>query len=128
MLRVSITTYDRITDLARAWHISEDEALLRLLDFWKAASSGSHRVQDDIGIHAVYRGIRAEGVFHPSTRLIDLVSGPGAGRVGLKPSKAAAAVIAEVNPDLNPTRNGWVFWVVDASGQHIDSLRGMDPT
>jgi hypothetical protein len=126
-LTVSTHTYDRITDLAHAWGTSDEGAIVRLLDFWKGASTSSHDGTDQVPIHVVYYGHRAEGIYHPNTGMIDITFGPAPEATGLKPSPAAAAVINAVN-DLRGkkgtgSRNGWEFWIVTATGQPLQSIR-----
>jgi hypothetical protein len=122
-LAVTQRTYDRVTDLAHAWGISEDATVLRLLDFWKGVSAGSADNEDEVRVHAFYGGQRAAGLYHPSTGRIDITSGPASGANGLKPSPAAAKVVKAVNPGVSPARNGWTFWIVDGSGAPLQSLR-----
>jgi hypothetical protein len=126
-LTVSTHTYDRITDLAHAWGTSDEGAIVRLIDFWKGASTSSPDGQDEVPIHVRYYGHRAEGIYHPSSGLIDIISGPAPKATGLKPSPAAREVINAVN-DLRGkagtgSRNGWVFWLVTATGQPLQSMR-----
>lgn len=126
-LTVTQRTHDRVTDLALAWGISEDAAILRLIDFWKGASAGSADTEDEVRVHAFYNGKRAEAIYHPSTSRVDVVSGPAACDPGLKPSRAAAEVVRAVNPGVNPARNGWTFWIVDGTGAPLQSLRPYNP-
>ena len=126
-LTVSTHTYDRVTDLAKAWRTTEDGAIVRLIDAWKGASTSSRDGKDEIRVHVVYRGERADGIYHPSTGLIDIVSGLGSKATGLKPSPAAGEVIRAVNTDRGKTvtgsRNGWDFWVVTTTGEPLQSIR-----
>ena len=123
-LTVNKRTYDRVTDLAHAWSITEDATITRLIDFWKDRSGSSASREDEVSVHALYGGQRAEGTYHPGTGRIDIISGPGAGMTGLKPSPAAIEVVKAVNPKVSPNRNGWSFWIVDATGEWLQSLRG----
>jgi hypothetical protein len=134
-LTVSTRTYDRVTDLASAWGISADAAIVRLIDFWKdvstnsqdGASTGSHDEADQVRIHVRYYGKRAEGIYHPSTGLVDITSGPAAGATELKPSPAAGEVIRTVQQargkKVTGSRNGWSFWIVTATGELLQSIR-----
>jgi hypothetical protein len=126
-LTVGSRTYDRITDLARAWGVSDEEAIVRLIDFWKRARSGAEDDADQVRVHVVYLGQRADGVYHPSTKLMDIVSGPAPGATGLKPSRAAGEVIRAVNSargkKVTGSRNGWDFWIVTATGDLLRSVR-----
>jgi hypothetical protein len=126
-LTISTHTYDRITDLAHAWGTSDEGAIVHLIDFWKGATTASRGGQDQVPIHVRYYGHRAEGIYHPSSGLIDIISGPAPKATGLKPSPAARAVIIAVNALRGEagtgSRNGWVFWIVTATGQPLQSIR-----
>ena len=78
---------------------------------------------DEVRIHALYGGQRADGIYHRSTKCIDIVSGPGAGIAGLKPSPATAEVIKAVNPEVSPSRNGWTFWLVSQNDRALQTIR-----
>ena len=126
-LTVGPRTYDRITDLARAWGISDEAAIVRLIDFWKLASSGVQGDADQVRVHVVYLGERVDGSYHPSTGLMDIISGPVPKATGLKPSPAAGEVIRAINKargkKVTGSRNGWGFWVVTATGELLQSVR-----
>jgi hypothetical protein len=123
-LTVSIRTHDRITDLARAWGISDDAVIIRLIESWKAA--GTATGDGHIPVHAIYRGQRAEGVYNPDSGRIDLTSGPATG-TDLKPSPAAGEVIRAVQAGRGYTvrgsRNGWQFWLITATGEALQTIR-----
>jgi hypothetical protein len=125
-LELSPRTLDRLTDLARAWAISDEAAVVRLIDFWKT-SQDSRDDADRVRVHAVYLGERAEGVYHPSTGRMDIVSGPAPAAAGLKPSPAAGQVIRAYQSARGQTvrgsRNGWDFWVITATGEPLRSIR-----
>jgi hypothetical protein len=123
-LTVSTRTHDRITDLARAWGISDDAVIIRLIESWKTAgpaASDSH-----IPVYAIYRGQRAEGVYNPDTGRIDLTSGPATG-TNLKPSPAAGEVIRAVQAargyTVRGSRNGWQFWLITATNEALETIR-----
>ena len=126
-LTISTRTYDRITDLARAWGITDEAAIVRLIDSWKRASTGSRDDEDQVRVHVVYLGERVEGIYHPSTSLMDIVSGPVPSATGLKPSPAAGVVIRAINKArgrrVTGSRNGWGFWIVTATGELLQSIR-----
>ena len=123
-VNLSPSTHERITDIASAWGTSVDAAIVKLIDHWKrtkiapAADSG-----DEVRIHALYGGQRADGIYRRSTKCIDIASGPGAGCVGLKPSPATAEVIKAVNPAVSPSRNGWLFWIINQNDQPLQTIR-----
>jgi hypothetical protein len=83
--------------------------------------------EDQVRIHAVYYGQRAEGIYNPSTGRIDIISGPAQKATGYKPSRAAKDVILAVNELRGVTgtgsRNGWDFWIVTATGEPLQSIR-----
>lgn len=118
------STRERVEDLARAWGISEDAAITRLIEYWRErdsrpAASGA----DEVSVHAVYRGRRYDGIYHPSTKTIDIVSGLETAKTGLKPSAATAEVIKYANPTVSPSRNGWSFWLLDQNGEILQTIR-----
>lgn len=126
-LTVGTRTYDRITDLARAWGISDEAAIVRLIDSWKLASSGAPDETDQVRVHVVYLGERVDGSYHPSTGLMDIVSGPVPKGTGLKPSAAAGEAIRAINEargkKVTGSRNGWGFWIVTSTGEPLQSIR-----
>jgi hypothetical protein len=122
--KLSPSTYERVTDLSTAWGISVDAAIVKLIDHWKATTSAPAVGDgDEVRIHALYGGQRADGIYRRSTKCIDIVSGPGAGSVGLKPSPATAEVIKAVNPGVSASRNGWSFWLLNQNGQSLQTIR-----
>lgn len=128
-ITVSQYAHGRFTDIARARGMSDEEALLWLIDVWKEATSTTTGPADgdQVPVHVVYLGERVEGIYHPSTGLIDIVSGPAPKVTGLKPSPAAGEVIRAINEargkEVTGGRNGWGFWVVTATGELLQSIR-----
>jgi hypothetical protein len=122
--KLSPSTYERVTDLSTAWGISVDATIVKLIDHWKATTSAPAVGDgDEVRIHALYGGQRADGIYRRSTKCIDIVSGPGAGSAGLKPSPATAEVIKAVNPGVSASRNGWSFWLLNQNGQSLQTIR-----
>jgi hypothetical protein len=97
------------------------------VDFWEGHGTSARDQEDKVHIHVLYYGQLAEGIYHPSTGLIDIFSGPADNATGLKPSPAARKVIRAVNQARGATgtgsRNGWSFWIVDATGKSLQSIR-----
>ena len=126
-ITVTPRTYDRLTDVARARGISDEAAIIWLLDFWKEAASDSQGDGDRVPIHVVYLGERVDGIYHPSTGLIDITAGPVPAATGLKPSPAAREVIQTINKaqgkEVGGSRNGWGFWTVTSSREPLQSIR-----
>jgi hypothetical protein len=126
-LTVSSRTYDRITDLARAWGVSDEAAIVNLIDLWKRASSGAQDEADEVRVHVVYLGERIDGIYHPRTGLMDIISGPVPKFTRLKPSPAAGEAIRAINRSrgkrVTGSRNGWEFWIVTATGEFLQSIR-----
>lgn len=91
----------------------------------------SSRDKGGIHLHATFDGERAEGIYHPATGLLDIVSGPAPKATGLKPSPAAKEFIQAVKKAKGQTAfgyrtgstNGWKFWVVTATGKRLESIR-----
>lgn len=128
-ITVSPANADRLSLLARAWAVTPDSALGRLLDdFMRPPSNtdadGALAAPDRVvAVHAVYNGERIEGQFFPDTSRLEILSGPCNGRTYKTPSGAAIAVVQALNPSVNPNRNGWSFWIVTGSGRTLQSER-----
>jgi len=123
-LDLSPSTSERITDYASAWGISPDAAIVKLMDHFKQTTSApAVDSGDEVRIHALYGGQRADGIYRRSTKCIDIIAGPGAGCTRLKPSPATAEVIKAVNPAVSPARNGWSFWLINQNDQPLQTIR-----
>lgn len=124
-IHVSARTYERISLLARAWLVSQGEAVDRLLDNFQQSGQGGS-VQETGGrmrIHAIYEGNRTDGLFDPESEVVEILSGPLAGRRFRSPSGAAVAVVQAAKPSIQPNRNGWSFWTVTDTGQILYMVR-----
>jgi hypothetical protein len=118
----------QVTLLARAWETSEGRAIERLLDRFQSNGAqknqaGNGEASPGVRVHAVYRGVRIEGVFDPDTKGLVIIRGPMTGRVFDSPSGAATGVVQSINPKVRPNRNGWGFWTITASGELLQSIR-----
>jgi hypothetical protein len=118
-------TYARVRLLARAWAVSEGQAVRRLVEHFEHEPQPSQEagVQDGtMGVHVVYEGNRVNGRYDPATRSLEITGGPAAGRYK-SPSGAATAVLQAYNPKVAPNRNGWSFFVLDSTGEFLQSVR-----
>ena len=118
-------THSRLQLVAGAMNVTEAQAVAALMDRLtppKPGSAGSVAA-DDVPVHFEYRGQRAEGLYHRTTKGLTITGGPGAGKTYVKPSPAAFAVVSEVAPDVDAHRNGWREWTVTATGQPLQSIR-----
>ncbi|MFG3095581.1 hypothetical protein [Streptomyces sp. NPDC048202] len=124
-ISVDDATFAQILLLARAWDVSPGEAVRKLIEHFQRpvpttrAESGD---ESGVSVHALYGGIRVEGVYDPSTQTLTVTDGPGAGHYR-SPSGAASAVLQAVNPLVKPNRNGWSFWTVTETGKLLQTLR-----
>jgi hypothetical protein len=121
---------DRVIEFAaRMANITKGEVVARLVEQASvpavapptAEASGA---SDVINVHADYTGHRTQGTYDPVTTRIDITSGPLAGRSFKTPTGAARAVVAQYNPEVSPSRNGWTFWILsDGSGRLLQHIR-----
>jgi hypothetical protein len=113
----------RMAELAKAWGLAMEQALGRLLDAVHVLGlPGPVPGSDEVAIHAVYGGRRADAVYNSRTRLVTIISGPGAGATNLTSSAAAGEVVHAVNPAVSRSRRGPEFWTVTATGLPLSSL------
>ncbi|MCD2463544.1 hypothetical protein MBT42_08230 [Streptomyces sp. MBT42] len=117
----------KVTLLARAWDVDGGGVVHRLLEYFESGAGG--RDADApvvsggaVGVHARYDGHRIDAEFDPASESVTILAGPAEGRYK-SPSGAATAVLQAYNPGVAPHRNGWSFWVVDASGERLQSIR-----
>ncbi|RKE19196.1 hypothetical protein [Streptomyces sp. TLI_171] len=117
-------TYARVRLLARAWAVGEGEAVRRLLEHFENEPTADTAAPVDgrVPVHVVYEGNRVDGLYDTATRSLEIVAGPASGRYR-SPSGAATAVLQAYNPKVAPNRNGWSFFVVDATGEFLQSIR-----
>ena len=122
-LDIDDQTHHGLRILAAAWSTSEGGAVAELLRRFEHSSTPSATGDDEVLIHAIYKGIRTEGVYRRRSRSITITSGPLEAQSFESPSPAARATVASISPDVNPHRNGWSFWVVSDTGQTLQSIR-----
>ncbi len=123
-ITVSDAAYEQLTLLARAWAISVSEVVDRLLRDFRSAEAeiASPRAQQ-VAVHAIYAGVRTEGMYDRVSQSLTITSGPLAGKTFSKPSGAAVALVAALRPGVHPNRNGWSFWVDSSSGKRLQAMR-----
>ena len=122
--------YQQVELLARAWGVPMDGVIRRLLDDFRApadSETGQVPQATQIAVHAVYAGVRTNGLYDRATQALKITTGPLAGRVFSKPSGAAVALVAHLRPDVNANRNGWSFWIVSGTGKRLQSERNARP-
>lgn len=123
-ITVSDAAYEQLTLLARAWAISVGDVVDRLLRDFRGteAATGSSRAQQ-VAVHAIYAGVRTEGMYDRVSQSLTITSGSLAGKTFSKPSGAAVALVAALRPGVHPNRNGWSFWVDSSSGKRLQAMR-----
>jgi hypothetical protein len=77
----------------------------------------------EVAVHAIYAGIRTEGIYDRAAQSLTITTGPLAGKTFSKPSGAAVALVANLRPGVHPNRNGWSFWVESSSGKRLQAIR-----
>lgn len=119
----------RLQLLQRAWGQADlSQTVRRLLDEYTDGSTRPGRDEGglEVPVHALYEGVRTEGVFHRVTGQLHITSGVLAGKIYRTPSGAAAAVVRTLNRDVHPNRNGWTFWIATGTGLMLQALRRSD--
>jgi hypothetical protein len=123
-ITVSDATHGQVTLLARAWAISEGEVVDRLLMNFRSAETGSTSPSaQQVAVHAIYAGVRTEGMYDRVSQSLTITSGSLAGKTFSKPSGAAVALVSVLRPGVHPNRNGWSFWVDTSSGRRLQAMR-----
>lgn len=123
-LTVSDAVYEQVTLLARAWAISVSDVVDRLLkDFRSMEAEAASAKALQVGVHAIYAGVRTEGMYDRASQSLTITTGPLAGKTFSKPSGAAVALVAALRPGVHPNRNGWSFWVESSSGKRLQAIR-----
>lgn len=124
-LTVTDEVYEQVTLLARAWATNVSDVVDRLLRDFRGteAEAGSSAKAQQVAVHAIYAGVRTEGMYDRVARSLTITTGPLAGRTFSKPSGAAVALVAALRPGVHPNRNGWSFWVESSSGNRLQTIR-----
>ncbi|WP_333768912.1 GmrSD restriction endonuclease domain-containing protein [Streptomyces sp. IBSBF 2435] len=87
-----------------------------------SGAAGTDTSESGFEVQAIYEGQRIVGRYDAFTHALTVMSGRARGVYG-SPSGAAVAVVKSINPDVDPNRNGWLFWTVTATGALLHSLR-----
>src|SRR5258708_7958932 len=131
-MKIDLTSavYADLTLLAQAWRVDESGAVERLIAEFRSetlntAPTRGVRADGDpdwVEVYADYEGTRVDGLYNIKTQAVRITHGVRDRRTFKSPSGAAIAVVSELNPKVNPNRNGWSFWSVAASGDTIQHL------
>ena len=132
-MKIELTNaaYADLRLLAQAWRVDEGGAVERLIAEFRSEAVNLAPINSEKGdgdadwvrVHADYEGNRVNGEYHMRTQAVRISDGIRDCRTFKSPSGAAIAVVTELNPKVNPNRNGWTFWTVSASGDTLQQLR-----
>lgn len=121
---LDVETHERLALVAAALGVSDAKAVDVLLRRLAAAPpTTATATEGAVAIHVVYKGVRFDAEFDPATEAVKILTDPLADQRFTSPSRAAIEVVSQVNPSVNPNRNGWGFWVVTESGALLQALR-----
>ncbi|MGP8298238.1 hypothetical protein ACTPOK_09860 [Streptomyces inhibens] len=120
-LAVDTDTHSQIALLARAWGVSHDEVLRKLLAQFAQLPTAPPAVAG-MDVYAIYACTRVEGRYDPVTGALTIEEGPGQGHYKT-PSGASAAVLRALRPTVTPIRSGWEFWRIRSTGVPLESIR-----
>lgn len=118
--------------LSQAWGLNHSDTVERLIETFRSnpspgpppARSVARASDDDwIAVFADYNGVRVTGEYDPRSHAVRITSGIGNRRTFKSPSGAAIAVVSELNPKVDPNRNGWSFWNVRDTGTTLQHIR-----
>ena len=129
-------TAGKLQLLARAWDCSVSAAVKRLLRTFLETPHKEERKEEDEGqpdsnlvpIHLTYEGSRVDALFDRRSHAVTVLSGELGGKRFKSPSGAAVSVIHSLKPQIKPNRNGWITWVVSATGVLLQTLRRLRTT
>ncbi len=131
-VELSNESYNDLSLLAQAWGVDHSGAVDRLIAAFRtggsapkmrSAAATARPVADRVEVYADYGGVRVTGEYDPRTQAIRITSGIKNRRTFKSPSGAAIAVVSELNPTVDPNRNGWSFWNVADTGEILQSIR-----
>lgn len=130
-IEIASAVYADLRLLAQAWRVDEGGAVERLIAEFRSEAlntdlrpSGSTDGDPDwVKVHADYEGNRISGEYNLKTQAVRVTDGIRDRRTFKSPSGAAIGVVSELNPKVNPNRNGWTFWTVSSSGDTLQQLR-----
>src|SRR5262245_7813136 len=127
MIEIDQQTDDYLALAARVAGISKGQVVAHLVVLARSdplvdspARPGGDRT---VPIHADYEGHRTNARYVRGPGRIEIVDGPLAGESFKTPSEAAVRVVKEYNPEVNPNRNGWTFWVISETGAPLQTIR-----
>ncbi|MFE0380165.1 hypothetical protein ACFW1M_32435 [Streptomyces inhibens] len=120
-LAVDTDTHSQIALLARAWGVSHDEVLRKLLAQFAQLPTDPPAAAG-MDVYAIYASTRVEGRYDPETGALTIREGPGQGHYKT-PSGASAAVLRALRPTVTPIRSGWEFWRIRSTGIPLESVR-----
>jgi hypothetical protein len=95
----------------------------RCADFRSTEAEPTSAKAHQVGVHAIYAGVRTEGMYDRASQSLTITTGPLAGKTFSKPSGAAVALVSALRPGVHPNRNGWSFWVESSSGERLRAIR-----
>jgi hypothetical protein len=127
MIEVDQQTDDYLALAARVAGISKGQVVAQLVVLAKseppADSPRRPGGERAVTIHADYEGHRTIARYIRGLGRIEIEDGPLAGESFKTPSEAAVRVVRKYNPEINPNRNGWTFWVITETGAPLQTIR-----
>lgn len=122
-IEVDNRTYRELELLAVAWHTTIAEAVARLVTMMTTrATVRAHPTTDPVEVYAFYNGTRIDATFDPESYAVTVCNGPLCGQTYASPRVAEEAVCHVLDPDNEAVVDGWISWLVTASGLPLDLL------
>lgn len=130
-VELASAVHNDLSLLAQAWKLDASGAVQRLIAEFRnggdrAATQPAAVDRGDptwVEVYADYHGTRVSGQFHTKTKALEITSGVKNPKIHKTVSGAAAAVVAELNPSVDPNRNGWTFWNIAETGETLQQIR-----